>query len=93
MIWGKVKRFFFGCCLSNESNWHFERAPEPTDIYWENLDVSTLARIIAGCISWILTAVQILICVAIIASIKYWQQEEMDKIRAKSSDGKLSFND
>ena len=93
MIWGKVKRFFFGCCLSNESNWHFERAPEPSDIFWENLNISTLARILSGCFSWILTFIQILICFSIVTEINNLQQEKMQNIRANSLNGKLSAKD
>jgi hypothetical protein len=29
----------FRCCFDKSSLWKFQRAPEPTDIYWENLHV------------------------------------------------------
>jgi len=28
------------CCEDDYSKYTFERAPEPTDIYWENLPIS-----------------------------------------------------
>lgn len=35
----KLLKFLFRCCFDKSSLWKFQRAPEPTDIYWENLHV------------------------------------------------------
>lgn len=95
VYWGRFKRFLFSCCMSKESCWHFERAPEPSDIYWENLQISTFARLFAGLISMALTVVQILFCVGIIAGIKQWQDSEQSRIREiyRSGGKKMSLYD
>jgi uncharacterized membrane protein YidH (DUF202 family) len=43
-LWRFIMRKLFCCCISKESTMHyrFERAPEPTDVYWENLSVTGL---------------------------------------------------
>mmetsp|Transcript_33747 Transcript_33747/g.52102 ORF Transcript_33747/g.52102 Transcript_33747/m.52102 type:complete len:89 (+) Transcript_33747:1204-1470(+) len=70
-LW-KIFRFFFGCCMSDESLWEWERAPEPSDIYWENLGTSTCARIFYSAASYFSTAVLMGLCLVMIASIKAW---------------------
>ena len=72
-VFGKFKRTLFGCCYgSNESKWIFERAPEPTDINWENLKHGTMTRILSGIGVYIATGLLIMCCLGIIATIKQW---------------------
>lgn len=39
-----IKRLLCGCCEEkeniNRAKNNFERAPEPTDVYWDNLNVT-----------------------------------------------------
>jgi hypothetical protein len=65
-----VMRTFFNCCLPRNWKYVFERAPEPSDIYWENMGVSTLTRICKSLGSFILTAFLMGACVGFIFSIK-----------------------
>ena len=37
-----IVRTFFPCCAPDTWRFVFERAPEPSDIYWENMGVTTL---------------------------------------------------
>jgi hypothetical protein len=42
-FYNKIKSFFgCFCCLDNDQYWMFERAPEPSDIFWENIGTSTI---------------------------------------------------
>jgi hypothetical protein len=66
-------RTFFRCCLPRSWKVTFERAPEPSDIYWENMGVSTLERICKSMASFILTAFLMGGCVGFIFSIKQAQ--------------------
>lgn len=36
---------FLPCLVTKEDTWTFERAPEPNDIFWENMKVTTCKRI------------------------------------------------
>ena len=60
------------CCCNKKktSNWYFERAPEPSDIFWENLDVSTTSRVCKGLFSYLVTVLMIFICFAIVLAVK-----------------------
>jgi hypothetical protein len=63
-------RTFFPFCLPRSWKYVFEIAPEPSDIYWENMGVTTLTRILKSMASFALTAVLMGGCVGFIFSIK-----------------------
>ena len=86
-FYGKLKRFL-GCfvCMDNSSYWWFERAPEPTDIFWENLDVSTCTRVVASLFSYAATAFMIVMCLGIITAIK---QAKTSAIADMKKSGKI----
>jgi hypothetical protein len=69
-----ILKYIFGsifyACKNHSMTWYFERAPEPTDIYWENLGTSTLKRIFKTTISYILSLLLLAIGFGIISSIK-----------------------
>jgi len=71
------------CCAQSKSSyqyqWEFERAPEPSDIYWENLGTSTGERICRSMWSFMLTAFLILICLGVISAIKSAQMTHLEK--------------
>lgn len=46
-----------------------ERAPEPTDVFWENLGVSSFDRIKKVCMTYIATLLVIGICFGVIWGI------------------------
>ena len=82
-FFGLIKRFL-GCfvCMDNSGYWWFERAPEPTDIYWENLDVGTCTRIIASLFSYAATGFLILLCLIIIMAIKQAKTSRIAEMKA-----------
>jgi hypothetical protein len=52
--------------------WILERAPEPTDILWENLKTSTFSRINRSFFSFIATIILIGASLGSIIGIKIW---------------------
>lgn len=55
----------FCCCFidkSSASNFHYEKAPEPSDVFWENLNVTFVQRFKVVSLTYFLTAVIIGIC-------------------------------
>ena len=68
-----------GCCLNNKQRWIFERAPEPTDIFWENLNAKPVRRFCKSMFSYFSTAILIFICLGMIASIKLWKDQYMKR--------------
>jgi len=70
--WAKIKGFFVCHCLRGDESeyWMFERAPEPTDIFWENLGTSTINRVCSSLISWIFSIIMMSLGFAIIAYVK-----------------------
>jgi len=94
----KLKSFFSvctGCCFDVSDFWLFERAPEPTDVFWENLGVSTFTRLLNSLLSWFFTAVVILAGFGIIGSIKRWQKAELREAQEEAvlSGGRMSYTD
>lgn len=60
----KIFSCFFG--KSAAENFSYERAPEPTDVYWENVSVTSVQRIIRVCGTYVATLALIGICFGII---------------------------
>ena len=50
------------CCKGQASAFMFERAPEPSDIYWENLKTSFLAQTAKITLTYLLTTIVICFC-------------------------------
>jgi len=48
-------------CLGTKS-WTWERAPEPTDIFWENMNVHFCKRVLNSMLSWVLTLCMAAVC-------------------------------
>ena len=51
---------------TNKSNFDFERAPEPSDVYWENLNVSSSERTFKVALTFIATILVIAACFGVI---------------------------
>lgn len=71
-----IKSFFakiFPCCFSNDtkgsSQFTIERAPEPSDVYWENLSLTSFQRFLRVAATYFATFIIIGICFAIIWGI------------------------
>ena len=91
-LWNNFKRWFCCCCVEDDSDlWYFERAPEPSDIFWENVNVGTCQRIANGIKSYISTFIMMCVCLLFISLIKRWQEEEIKKAKADTT--KKSFQD
>lgn len=89
-------RAFCGCCCTNSQNeWLFERAPEPTDINWENLEASTIERICRGSISYIMTLFTVCMTTFIIVGIneakKSYLRENEKKAQSMTDMGTVKF--
>ena len=78
MVLGENDRSFFGsivqflkyACKGENSDFeisdiYMERAPEPTDVYWENLKVKSMERWKLTCKTYFMTLVVIAVCFAI----------------------------
>jgi hypothetical protein len=61
------------CFIHGTSSWTFERAPEPTDIFWENMNVHFCKRVANSMFSWLLTLIMAGICFFFIQWIKSYQ--------------------
>ena len=89
-------KMFCGCCCSKTGKWIFERAPEPDDIQWENLEVSTCMRIINNIGSYLVSILVIGIANALIFGIKIQQteiKERLEKQLSEKLDKDVSLSD
>lgn len=72
--------------MDNSSQWIWERAPEPNDIFWENMHVSTLRRVLYSSLSFLLTAALIIACFFIISAVKVGQRKANEENKGKTLD-------
>ena len=79
---------FFGCCIDKKKreeywltrNFMFERAPEPEDIIYENLEyTNSLARIVRIFLVYIFAIILIFICFIIVTALNYLQKYTDEK--------------
>jgi ABC-type nitrate/sulfonate/bicarbonate transport system permease component len=54
---------------------NFERAPEPSDVYWENLSTTAFWRLIRITLTYLVTAIIIGICFGILYGINIGKTE------------------
>jgi hypothetical protein len=76
-----MRSFWLCCCGSKADSWIFERAPEPTDIHWENLGIGSINRCMSTLWAWLLTLVLIIGCLIVIAVIKIAQNRATDNLK------------
>lgn len=89
-------KLFCGCCCSKTGKWIFERAPEPDDIQWENLEVSTCMRICNNFGSYFVSIIVIGLSNALIFYIKLQQsaiKERLQKELSEKLDKDVSLTD
>jgi hypothetical protein len=58
---------------SESAKFSFERAPEPTDVYWENLNITSLKRYFRIFVTYSATVIMILACFGIIYLFNIWK--------------------
>jgi hypothetical protein len=63
------------CCSDKTSTWYFERAPEPSDIMWQNLGVSAFSRVFRFGLTYITILGLIGVGILGICFLKYFQKE------------------
>ena len=59
-------------CFPDGFFWTFVRAPEPSDIYWENLGIGVFKRLGRGAVSLFGTSCLMVVCILFIRVIKAW---------------------
>ena len=59
----------FSVCCNDKNKMTFERAPEPSDVYWENLNITTCQRFLRVACTYFGTVLVIGICFGIIYGI------------------------
>lgn len=82
------------CCGigSSGANFTYERAPEPSDVYWENLKISATSRLLRVCGTYFATLIVIGACFGIIWAINDQQKKlAMDNKAAGGTVKFLSF--
>jgi len=57
-------------CFPKGFFWTYVRAPEPSDIYWENLGLGACKRLGRFMASWIATTIVLVLCIIVIAFVK-----------------------
>ena len=71
-----LRNLLCSCCLekTSDSKWKFERAPEPTDVFWENLQIPLFKRVKNILITYLVTLGIIGCCFGLIFGIKLSQK-------------------
>ena len=64
-----LSKIFCCCCGESAANFTFERAPEPSDVYWENLRITPTSRFFRVACTYFATFIIIGICFGIIWGI------------------------
>lgn len=77
----QVLQNFFCCCCAKKNKWNFRRAPEPSDIFWENLNASTVERFFRGLVSYIFTILIIGASFVLVLLVKQWQEAEVTRLQ------------
>jgi hypothetical protein len=66
---------FCSFCYDSSSLWEFYRAPEPSDINWQNMGIGAGRRCCQTGFVWFITSIILGICIAIIQTIKTKEDE------------------
>lgn len=71
----------FSCCFDASRLWKFERAPEPTDINWQNLGIGLCRRICQTTMVYLITGILLAVCGVIIWAIKKAKDAEVEDFK------------
>jgi len=89
-FWRLFKNIFF-CCFNKEDFYNFERAAEPSDIYWENLNVGGCGRFFRMIASLIAMAFVSGICFAAIFGLTRAQKSTRPEVYSGEATGVSSL--
>lgn len=81
-----IIKMFCGCCLEKDDYWMFERAPEPSDINWENMGLTFAQACFRQLVSVALTLVMLAGSFLLIWRIKMYAKNELADILAETGD-------
>lgn len=73
-------KFLCCCCYDREAFFTWRRAPEPTDVYWENLGVSWVERAGRSMLSNLATFLLVLVCFAAVSGLKLLQEGQLEAL-------------
>ena len=91
---GSFMRLFCPCCFCSSNisrSWVFERAPEPTDIFWENMNVHICKKIFNIVISLVATFIIMLISFGLISWIKSYKNQFSEDFKKTTKGHKVSL--
>jgi len=75
--WKVITRTLCPCLFDDKDFWDFERAPEPSDIQWENLHITSKSRCARGLLSYALAFLLMAVSAIIIFMLKNYQLTEI----------------
>lgn len=83
--------------MSRGDSWELSRAPEPTDISWENMAIGPCERVCRGSCSYFFTGILVAIAFWIIGSVKNYQKDfladEAEKVEKMTAVERAKYND
>jgi Skp family chaperone for outer membrane proteins len=80
----------FCCCFitkDNAANFHYEKAPEPSDVYWENMNVTFVQRFKVVSVTYLLTAMVIGVCFAVTLGLSVLKDQMNDDLEDREAKG------
>jgi hypothetical protein len=83
---------FCGCCINkaDASHFHYERAPEPSDVYWENLNCPYMGRVKRILMTYFLTFVVVTFCFLINWGLGAVKDNMVEDLEGKEDSGALA---
>lgn len=89
MLW----KNFCCCCYSkdNASNFQFAKAPEPSDVYWENMNFTFLRRFKVTLFTYFLTSLTIGVCLLVTWGFSVLKDEMNDRIENEENISTAKF--
>ena len=83
--------------MSKADTWELSRAPEPTDISWENMAIGPCERVCRSSLSYFVTGILVAIAFWIIGSVKNYQKEfladEAEKVEKMGPKERAKYNE
>jgi hypothetical protein len=82
-------KWFLPCCFAcskPQNRWYFRRAPEPTDIIWEHMNVHICKRFINYLFSFVATVAIMGICFYVIEGVKSFKNIKDKDFKDKKKD-------
>ena len=80
-----------GICFDKSAYYAWSRAPEPSDVYWENLHVNLCQRYMRLVIANLLTVILVILCFAGISLLKKIQKNGLITLKAEAEEFELEM--